>query len=489
MKKLISFILITITFFACSESFLDKQPEDTLSPEGFFKTSKDVKTGITAAYKELRELFQVYSIPFVIEQMSDDGTQAYNTNIWNSFFKTNKDSNPGLWRSLYKLIVNCNNILGRIETFTPRNGEEEKIINAYKGEAFFLRALGYFYLVRLYGDVPMVLKQFDDPADAFGIGRTPVNDIYTKIIIPDLELAIENCYKRGDAAIDAEGARATKGAALTILGKVYLTINDHAKAAETLKKLIVDKTAGTYELLDDFSQIWLPSNKFNSESIFEVNYNAMGGFPSWYMQNITLETSLEYGSQIGGGYLTAEKDLMDEFYASEEWIRYEVSVDSAYGFTNDLIQPAPLKLMPPLDNNLGMYDYDGTDYNYMITRYADALLMYAEALMVLGQKDAAAGYVNQVRARVSMAPITAADLDIDRILHERRMELAFEGHRYFDLVRTGKALSVISAQLMNNNEYEGRVWRSIPIPEYQLILPVPIPEIEIDATLRQNPGY
>ena len=88
-----------------------------------------------------------------------------------------------------------------------------------------------------------------------------------------------------------------------------------------------------------------------------------------------------------------------------------------------------------------------------------------------------------------MAPITAADLNIDRILHERRMELAFEGHRYFDLVRTGKAIEYISRDLMSNVEYEGRVFRSEPIPEYQLILPIPVGEIEKDQTLTQNFGY
>jgi len=88
-----------------------------------------------------------------------------------------------------------------------------------------------------------------------------------------------------------------------------------------------------------------------------------------------------------------------------------------------------------------------------------------------------------------MAPVTAADLNIDRILHERRMELAFEGHRYWDLVRTGKAVEYISRDLMSNVDYEFRVFRSEPVPEYQLILPIPVGEIEKDPTLTQNPGY
>jgi hypothetical protein len=488
MKNLFSFIVLTYILLSCSESFLDKQPEDTLSPDLYFKNAKDINSGITAAYKVLRSIYSVSALPHVLGQLSDDGTQAYNVNIWNTFYKTNKDSRDDLWANHYKMIVNCNNIIDRIDKFVPVNDAEAIVVKSYRGEACFLRALAYFNLVRIYGDVPMVTQHWDDPAAAFGIGRTPVNDIYTKVVIPDLEYAFANCFKKGDAAIATEGARATKGAALTILGKVYLTMNDHANAAATLKKLIVDKEAGNYELLSDFSKIWLSTNKFNSESVFEVSFNANAGFPSWYQLYWTIETLYRYGSRLGGGYFVPEKDIMDEFVANQEWTRYKVSVDSSYGFTNNLIQPSVLKLAPPLVG-IAQYDYSGTDNNYMVTRYADALLMYAEALMVLGQKDPAAGYVNQVRARVNMSPVTAADLNIDRILHERRMELAFEGHRYFDLVRTGKAIEVISPKLMSNNEYEKRVWRSEPIPEYQLILPIPVAEIEKDQTLIQNPGY
>jgi len=181
------------------------------------------------------------------------------------------------------------------------------------------------------------------------------------------------------------------------------------------------------------------------------------------------------------------KNLMDEFFVSQEWTRYKVTVDSGWHAGNNLITPIPLKMIPPLIG-IAAYDKIGTDYNYMITRYADALLMYAEALMTT-DPGTALTYVNMVRARVSMAPITAAELNIGRILHERRMELAFEGHRYFDLVRTGKAIEYISRDLRSNVDYESRKFRNEDIPEYQLILPIPVVEIEKDQTLTQNQGY
>jgi len=214
------------------------------------------------------------------------------------------------------------------------------------------------------------------------------------------------------------------------------------------------------------------------------------GTPSFYFRNIDINNGTNrYGMRTCNGQFAVEKNLMDEYVEHEELIRFEVSVDSSGNPSLAYLVPFPKKLMPDPEDNLPQYDRVGTDYNYMITRYADALLMYAEALMELGQKDVAATYVNQVRERVDMAPITAGDLDIDRILHERRMELSFEGHRYFDLVRTGKAIEYISEILMSDNEYEGRIWRTEPIPESQLILPVPVSQIEIDQSLTQNPGY
>jgi hypothetical protein len=489
MKKIFSIILFTTLLFGCSKSFLDKQPEDVLSAGVFFNTPEDIKTGVVAVYQPLQNIFVFDGLPQLLERMSDDGTEIYGQAVEDRFYKTNENSFSENWDNFYKIIVNANNIIDIIDKYVAKNEAETVVVNALKGEASFLRAFAYFYLVRLYGDVPMVTKRFEDPSTSFGIGRTPVNDIYTKVIIPDLEYASENCYEKGAAAISGEEARATKGTALTILGEVYLTMNNHANAAATLKKLIVDKVAGDYSLLPDYSKIWLPSNKFNSESIFEINYNVGAGSPSFYFRVMTNENAYYIGGLTDcWGTLIGEKVLMDEFVSSGESTRYTTSFDLGYNPNAGVNAPFCLKFMPPR-NEVSAYNLTGTDYNYMITRYADALLMYAEALMVLGQKDEAATYINQVRERVDMTPVDASDLDIDRILHERRMELALEGHRYFDLVRTGKAIEIISQQLMSGDNDFNLIIRTEPIPEYQLLLPIPTGEIEKDNTLIQNPGY
>ena len=489
MKKIFSILILAMALFACSEDFLNKQPEDSLSTEAYYNNPAEIKTGLVACYKNLQSIYNQGDFPLIIELMSDDGKDFGWSSTWHIFQKTNGNSQGNIWNNSYKMIVTCNNVIAIIDKYVPKNATEEALVKAYRGEASFLRALSYFNLTRIYGNLPKVVAPFNDPNTAFGIGRTPVAEIYNTVVIPDLEYAFANCYIKGDAALKNEEARATKGAALTILGKVYLTMNNPAKAAETLKKLIVDKAAGTYSLLPDYKNIFSTTNKFNAESIFEVNYNVAAGQPSYWFKWMGVDIGKRL-SAPSSNQLLVEHNLLRDFVNSKELTRYTASIDSGKcpGDTPP-IQAWASKLSPP-GATLKTYINTGTDFNYMVTRYADALLMYSEALMLQGQKTEALVYFNQVRARVRPTVlITENDLNIDQILHERRMELAFEGHRFFDLVRTGKAVAVITKSLMTKVDYDDKIYITGPIAEYQLILPIPVGEIEKDPTLTQNSGY
>lgn len=489
MKKIFLLFTLTMLLFACSEEFLNKQPEDALSTGAYYNNPVEIKSGLVACYRSLQSIYSQSDLPLITELMSDDGKDFTWSSVWHLFQKTNSDSQGNIWNNSYKMIVNCNNIITIIDNYKPIDATEDALVKAYRGEATFLRALSYFNLVRIYGNLPKVVSHFDDPNTAFGIGRASTSDIYNTVIIPDLEYAFANCYKKGDNALKNEEARATKGAALTILGKVYLTMNNPTKAAETLKKLIVDKSAGTYSLLPVYSSIFATNNKFNAESIFEVNFNVSAGQPSYWFKWMGVDIGKRL-SAPSSNQLLVEHNLMRDFVLSNELTRYTASIDSGKcpGDTPP-IQAWASKLCPTA-STVKNYVNTGTDNNYMVTRYADALLMYSEALMLNGQKTEALIYFNLVRARVRpSALITEADLTIDQIIHERRMELAFEGHRYFDLVRTGKAISVITKALMTKVDYDDKIYITGPIAEYQLILPIPVSEIQKDPTLTQNTGY
>lgn len=494
MKKLFSLFILSAILVSCSEDFLDREPEDALSTGAFYNNPAEIKAGLIACYEPLQTIYDRNQMPQYLEIISDDAKDV----LWQSneylFKKNTGNSRPSFWQNHYKIIVNANNIIDIIDNYQPLNASEENLLKAYRGEASFLRGLAYFNLVRLYGDVPKVVERLTDPSTAIGIGRTSASEIYNSVIIPDLEFAVANCFKKGDADLVGEEARVSKGAALTILGKVYLTLNNHAKAAETLKKLIVDKEAGNYSLLSDFSTIHKAENKFNNESIFEVNYNATAGQPNFLFKWMTNENGYRYGISSGGGPVIMF-NFMEEFVEDNDWIgdpdwtRYNATLDSGIliGGSPEL-QPWPKKFTPET-STLSQYDLVGSDYNYMVTRYADALLMYAEALSELGQNDDAVTYVNMVRERAGLKGISAGELDLEQILHERRVELAFEGHRYFDLVRTGKAIEKISWALMTKVGFDERIFTTEPIEAYQLLLPIPVGEIEKDASLTQNPGY
>lgn len=493
-NRFFSLIIIAVSLCSCSEEFLDRQPEDALSTEAFYNNPEEIKAGLVACYQPLQTIYSRNEMPQYLEIISDDGKDV----LWQSneylFKKTTSNARPNFWRDHYKVIVNANNIIDIIDKYKPLNVAEEALMKAYRGEASFLRALAYFNLVRLYGDVPKLTTRLTNPSSAIGIGRTSVSEIFSTVIVPDLEFAAANCLTKGDKHLQGEEARATKGAALTILGKVYLTMNDHAKAAETLKKLVVDNAAGSYSLLSDFSMIHKSENKFNDESIFEVNYNRTAGQPNFLFKWMTNENGYRYGVASGGGPVIMF-NFMQEFVDDNDWIsepdwtRYYTTLDSGklVGGSPEL-QPWPKKYTPDTAT-LSEYDVTGTDNNYMITRYADALLMYAEALVGLNQQAQAVPFVNMVRARAGLNGITADQLDVEQILHERRLELAFEGHRYFDLVRTGKAIEKISWALMTRVSYDQRIFTTEPIEPYQLLLPIPVTEIEKDASLLQNPGY
>lgn len=486
MKKILSILTACLIFGACSGDFLDRQPEDVLSPGGFYRNASEIKAGLVGCYKVLQSIYNQTDLPLIPELMSDDGKDRFRTGTWQTFKKTNGDSQANIWTNSFKMVANCNTVISVIENYQPKNSEEQRLVTAYKAEAQFLRALAYFNLVRVYGAVPLVDKPFADLSTAFGIGRTPVNEVYNQLIIPDLEFAAANTLTK--AELKGEEARASKGAALTILAKVYLTLNNHAKAAELLKRLIDDKEAGEYSLLANYSDVFQSTNKFHAESIFEVNFNVAAGQPSYWFRWVNNDVGLIWGV-AGATNLLVEHNLMREFVESGETIRYKTTVDSGYIASSTIpIQAWVIKHCPP-PAQLRAYNNTGTDNNWVVTRYADALLMYAEALMVLGRKDDAVKYVNMVRVRARVPEITAAELDIDAILHERRMELAFEGHRYFDLVRTGKAISVLTKALMTPLDYDTNIAISGPIPEEQLILPIPVGEIEKDPTLPQNQGY
>lgn len=468
--------LLCLSLSGCQEQFLDLAPISQANTSSFFRTQSDMLNALSGAYAALQFGGQYGQYYVFAEIPSDDTTPVLSGSVtdqdeFDKFYL--RTTNPFLatrWNDGYRGIYRCNTILDRIEAV-----EMDAALKArFTGEAKFLRALMYFNLVRVYGDVPLVLKEITDPLEGYAYGRAPVAEVYAQIIkdLTDAEAVLPASYTGTNVG------RATRGAAKGLLGKVYLTRRQYAEAATKLKEVI---DAGTYDLLPNYADLFRPANKNSRESLFEVQYKkgAIGegsNFGNTYAPENSGNAVIQFG---GGGNNQPTVDLITSYEAGD--LRRDVSLATSY--TNAAGNRVDYRyirkyLDPPVTNG------DAED-NWYVLRYADVLLLYAEALNETGQTAQALPFLNRVRQRAKVADKTGlgqAELRLT-IEQERRVELAFEGHRWFDLVRTGRALPVLNAKA-------AAIGIKTPLTENNLVFPIPQSQIDINPSLiKQNTGY
>jgi len=484
MKKIILIIIVAPAFMmSCSKNFIEIAPVSTVSVDLVYKTDKDFADAVTAVYAiyqaEYANFWQYGDV------RGDDAKSGLVSNLTVSDmdkFILNNDADilTGSWRNYYKIIDRANNVLTKIAN---ADGNVVKNKGRYTGEAKFLRALAYFNLVRIFGDVPLTTTPITVDA-SYKTRRINTDTIYNSLIIPDLmdaETKLPNAYTGTDVG------RVTKGAAKSILGKVYLTVHDFAKAEAKLQEV----TSMGYSLLPKFNDLFdYTKNEHHAEYIFDIEYeegiNEGSIFTTQFSLSFqgggTLATIMAsyYGlPAAGGGDQGCPTDQMFAAFDSTD-LRKGISV--AKGLTvNGVYTPISttgigsftLKYMVP------MIKANDSRANWKVIRYADVILMYAEALNENGKTTEALTWLNKVRTRAGVASYSGLSKDDTRekIYLERRLELFFEGHRWFDLVRTGRAFSTMSP---------------LGMKPYMTIFPVPQAQVEIihDASIfPQNPGY
>lgn len=456
---------------ACQDDFLALSPISSADVDKFYKTPADFQTAILGAYSTL-QTGGMYGNWFLFSEERSDNTEqedyAGTTQVYGDFdtftlLSTNSFISDA-WNAHYRLINQCNTILERIQSITfPDAALKDQLI----GEAKFLRALSYFNLVRVYGDVPLVLTPISG-AEAYQISRSPLADIY-----PQIEGDFSDAASKLPAThTGASFGRATKGAAATMLGKVYLTRKQYAQAAQALKSVI---DGGAYVLLPSYATVFQDANAHNKESVFEVSYKASSqGEGSNFATNFSPKRGAVYitGQGSGQGYNRPTQNVIAAYEAGDQ--RKTVSLSETWT-DGKQVYADPYVKKTFITALATAYDGDG---NWIVTRYADVLLMYAEALNEQGQTAQALPYLNQIRIRAGLAEKSGLSQVEMRLAleQERRIELAFEGHRWFDLVRTERALTVMKAT--------GKT-----ISERDLLFPIPQQQIDINPLLKQNFGY
>ncbi|WP_269686617.1 RagB/SusD family nutrient uptake outer membrane protein [Flavobacterium lacustre] len=377
----------------------------------------------------------------------------------------------GDWNDLYNNINTCNIVINYVNQATDLSATRK---NEMIGEASLIRALNHFQAVQLWGDCPIAKEaifsisseNFDEAFDALFPARKPVAEVYAQIIA-DCLIAIE---KAPDAS---NKFKANKMAANALLAKVYATMPnpDWAKVNQYCDVVI----GGGYTLLPTFDHLFDSAHEGNAESIWEVNGDGWGSPIGAWNTFMFLGTDWKKFNAPSHTLVEAFANNGDTQRLASTVTRAKVTWSDNYWASADY--PFAFK----------MRDTNGNQ-NFYIARLADILLLKAEALVSTGDVSGAMSLVNQVRARAGIASISASTQSdaVDKVLEERLMELAFEGDRWFDLKRMGKAIQLLSQQKDGN----GNVLPfASNINQNRLLWPIPQDKLDANALLTQNPGY
>jgi len=489
--KFVKLALLATLLNACNkDNFLEVVPESERTVINFYKTSADFNNAAIGTYSTLKNggLYGNGSGALIwLGETITDNTgygstrqpinissfeiEDFNFSLSNSYFSS-------AWIGHYAGIARANAILDRINTVEF----DETLKDQYEGEARFLRAIFYFNLVRLFGDVPLITAEINDPYGASKLTRNAVAEIYT-LIESDLKIAED---KLPNVISASNAGRASKWAAKALLGKVYLTRKQFDKAAAKLKEIIDDNK---FSLLPNYADVFAASTSFaaNKEVLFAVQYKSgqigQGSalYSSWLPFNVNVPEFGVAGGN-GGGINEPTADLAAAYETGD--LRKAVSLATSYHDAQNRVVNDPYSIK---FRQTGIISGD-SDVDFPILRYADVLLMYGEALNENGNTLDGLKYLNMVRRRAFGFPINAVTNQPSDLVtlnpaefrlkmeNERRVELAFESHRWFDLVRTGRLVEVMTA-------------KGYAIKPYHILYPIPQRELDLNPALGQNQGY
>jgi len=434
MKKIYTLLLGSLLLTTACDSDLDQVPPNIASAdsltdfEGVLNAAYFYQLGSVTPMAVMGDFRADNAFMFEAPYTAFDQFNADLTTMEDQFFGP-------FYTALYKSILSANNVI------------ENSTNPTHVGEAKFLRALSYFKLVTVFGDVPVNLSAAPSTSDTSILARQSVSSVYSTVIIPDLQDAISALE------VEINNGRASRLAAQALLGKAYVYQGDYASAESQLAAVVNGASAAGISLQANFADVFGGANDLNSEIIFasqiSASINDEYGFSEFWSWSGGLDTK---------SLNPLDSDLVAAFDASPGDLRRAVTID-------ETVDASPKF---PQDG--------GPDHDWIEIRLADVILLYAEALNANGNTAGAATELNKIRSRAGLAGTSASSQSAlsQAIQNERRLELAFEGHRWFDLVRTG-TVDAEMGQSVNANYH---------------LFPIPISEIlSSDGVITQNTGY
>lgn len=442
MKNFIIYGLLITILASCN--VLDVDPTNSIPASEAFKTKGDVNRGILGAYNSLQSLSYYGRTYQIFSDLASDNlihppnaTATAYAEVDNNNILPENESVDGIWTAIYDGLNVANNVIAKIPALGFLSEEEKDKALA---ELYFLRALNHFNLMNYFGAIPLKTRPTVGLAD-INAGRTPIEEVYNSIIT-DLTFAAQYLPQSSSLKI-----RATRGAAEALLARVFLYKKDYNNAVVYAGKVINE---GGYTLPDNYADIFAGDE--SPESIFEIDFTALD-------RNRVAEYNFPL-TKNGRGEVAPDPVFINSYDAADE----RKAATFAYSGT------APYVIK---------YDdlSTGSD-NIIVIRLAEMYLIRAEALARLnGNASDVLSDLNRIRRRAGVADVTTNNITelITIIENERRFELAFEGHRWFDLVRTGRA----TALLPNVKNIDQTLF---PIPQSEILT-------NNNPDMKQNPGY
>jgi len=480
------------------DNILTMEPHNAISSTQYFKNGNEVDQAVIGIYAKLQDM---YNNQYIFTEVRSDNTinQFNDANrgphpIWLIDEFTNTPSNVYMepyWQDIYQGIQRANTVLNNIGDVQFENSD---LKDQLTGEAKFLRAFYYFDLVRLFGDVPLVLDQIKSPDAAFASldSRTDVEKVYQQIIkdVKDAAGLLPQTYSSSNKG------RATEGAARTLLSVIYLTRKNYSEARNELENV---KNLG-YALLPNYADLFNPDNKYNQEAIFDVSYAELEsnlGLGSTFIYDFAPHNS---GSEVTGdnahnptglniptesilqSYENGDnrKNASIGYYINPDNTQYGIAIGDTIPYVKKFVHPHSVRGV--------------TNDNWPVYRYAQVLLMLSETINEMdGPTSEAYSYINQVRQRAGLGPLPSGLSQSqfrDAVYHEERVELAFENHRWFSLLRTGRAKNVMTEHAKEVKDLQPHLVNPVyEIEDYKLLYPIPARELTLNPDLKQNPGY
>ncbi|MFA9391013.1 MAG: RagB/SusD family nutrient uptake outer membrane protein [Prolixibacteraceae bacterium] len=506
--KIIKLLPILFAIFVLSgcEDFIVEEPESVLTQVDFYVTPTRINQGVLGCYAGMTKIMndewmytELRSDNTCISSTgSSSSTRQYLTSFAHFSLISSEPKLQDYWYNTFQNISNINAVLPSV--LDNSYIAQEELRAQYEAELRFIRGYHYLNLVNLFGDMFKVTSLIG-PNEAKKLERSPVAEIYDEIIIPDLKIAANNAPSKYD---QSDLGRVNKWAAKSMLAKAYM-MRGGAENLALAKPLLVDVIQNSGASLEaNFAAIFDPTNEMNNEILFAIRYlggSAGIGSPFWeyFAPEGSANTFLKVGTPDGDNNPTLE--IMNLFNQHPEDKRIEASFK--------VFARSPTRTYPYItkyiDENISQAL--NAENDWIVLRLADVYLLYAEILAQDGNHMIANNQVNIIRNRAglaNMAPFASKEMALDSIYQERRLELAFENHRWFDLLRmsdsyndVNKMMEIIKTHTFVTDAILYSSFNPLPVPDMSnyknehILLPIPQTEIDTnnEMDVPQNPGY